>query len=104
VGFQVTLKNAHPYIEYDSANDKIKYKNNRKPCWKIFAVLYMILLLPVISLMSYNELIQCGMKWLVVILIIISIPCTIVAIYFLFKAGDIGQAIKLMKILEEDHT
>jgi hypothetical protein len=98
------LKNAYPYIEYDSANDKIKYKNNRTPCRKIYVFLYFVFLIPLILLMSYKELIQCGMDWLVVILIILSIPCTVAAISFLLKVGDMGQAIRLMKTLEEDHN
>jgi pilus assembly protein TadC len=95
------LKNIYSYIKPYPENGKIVYKRNPECKMIVFSVLYFVFLMPLFLILKYyNTLIQ-DPKYLIAA-IIITIPFTIVAIfYFGFETGNIKQTMQIMKKQEE---
>jgi hypothetical protein len=95
------FKNIFPYIDFDKENERIIYKNNKKPKRIQYIILYSIFLLPLILFIAFfKTLIQLPEYWITsVVLIILFAP---VVIFFFREIGDRTLAINLMKKIEEE--
>jgi hypothetical protein len=96
------LKNIYSYIQPNPENGNIKLKKCPEQKKFLFISMYILFLIPAFwVIMSIDKLILCP-KYLISA-VIMAIPFTIIAIfYFGIEAGNINQAIKTAKSLEED--
>ena len=97
-------KNIYTLVDFDSKDQRIKYKNNKKPRTIPFAILYFIFISPLLlfiislteKLMSTDSLIR---------LFMFSVPFAIVAIFFfMIEGGNRKMAIKFVENLEKEHA
>jgi hypothetical protein len=98
----IVLKNIYSYIQPNPENGNIKLKKcpKQKKCFFIF--MYILFLIPALLVVILIEKLTPCPEYLISA-VIIAIPFTIIAIfYFGIEAGNINQAIKLVKSLEED--
>jgi hypothetical protein len=95
------LKDIYPYIDYDKKNEKIIYKNNRKPKRILYLIFYGVFSSPLILFMMFSNIItQRPEYWITDVFL--SIPFILVAIFCLMKIGDRTLAIRLMEKIEKE--